>query len=138
MLPQEPFDYWNIVKKRLHFLVQEPFFQEGEIWWCAMGMNIGHEYNGKNDNFERPALILVKINMTTAWILPLTSKEKDDPYRFSLDFQESQVVLSQIKTISSLRLLRLVTIMPKETYMNVLEKFMEIIIKTKLRPRLYT
>ena len=26
-----------------------PAIKEGEIWWCAMGENIGVEINGKNE-----------------------------------------------------------------------------------------
>jgi len=35
-LPQGPFDFWNIIKKRLQFLPKEPYFEEGEIWYLSL------------------------------------------------------------------------------------------------------
>lgn len=133
MLLQEPFDFWNIIKKRLHFLPKEPFFREGEIWWCSVGHNIGHEYNGKNSNFERPVLILLKINLSTAWILPITSKCIVDKYRVNLD--DSQIILSQIRTVSSRRLLRKMKtdIIPFEVNGEVIDKLITLLHNAKLR-----
>lgn len=134
MLPQEPFDFWNIIKKRLHFLPREPFFREGEVWWCSIGHNVGHEFNGKNEYFERPVLILVKINMTMAWVLCLTSKHKENEYRFTVD--NSQVVLSQIMSVSSRRFLRRMSeVIPEETYKKIIDRVVSILHKAKLRPR---
>lgn len=112
----------------------EPFFQEGEIWWCAIGQNIGHEFNGKNINFERPALILVKINMTMAWVLLLTSKHQNNEYRFTLE--DSQIVLSQIMSVSSRRFLRKMSeILPEETFREIIDRIILILYKAKLRSR---
>jgi len=38
------------------------FFLEGEVWWTALGVNIGHEIDGKNEFCERPVVILKKID----------------------------------------------------------------------------
>lgn len=35
-------------------------FNEGEIWWCSIGMNIGVEIYGKGGRFTRPVLIFKK------------------------------------------------------------------------------
>ena len=37
-------------------------FKEGEIWWCRIGMNIGHETYGKGASFSRPVLIFKKFS----------------------------------------------------------------------------
>ena len=49
---------------------------EREIWWCSLGVNVGHEEDGKNEQFERPALILKKWSNKTVIILPMTTKTK--------------------------------------------------------------
>ena len=53
------FGSWTKLKIRLHVSEDEPvYFREKEIWWASLGANIGYEQDGKNDNFERPVLIL--------------------------------------------------------------------------------
>ena len=33
-----------------------------DIWWVSVGVNVGFEEDGKNDNFVRPVLVLKKFN----------------------------------------------------------------------------
>ncbi len=133
MLPQEPFDYWNIIKKRLHFLPQEPFFQEGEIWWCSLGMNIGYEYNGKNINYERPVLIICKISNDMAWVLPISSQTKEHEFRFLIEEFHSQVIMSQPRTVSSRRLLRKIGPLSCDDFCSICDQIIKILHNTKLR-----
>ncbi|HLP46272.1 MAG TPA: type II toxin-antitoxin system PemK/MazF family toxin [Candidatus Kapabacteria bacterium] len=72
---------WNIFKEKLNKR-KEIYFRKGEIWWCALGINVGYEQDGKNKNFERPVLVLRKINRHLALVLPLSSKIKDHPYYY--------------------------------------------------------
>lgn len=51
------FDEWNEVKKNTHSFGRVPAIKKGEIWWCAMGENVGVEINGKSEVFSRPVLI---------------------------------------------------------------------------------
>lgn len=121
------FAYWTKLKYKLH--VAEPkepvYFYEREIWWCALGANIGFEQDGKNDNFERPVLILRKFNEHMVWALPLTSKDKADSKFYQETEYEGErffVILSQIRTVSSKRLLRKIRTLPEEEFTQVLEK----------------
>ena len=104
------FDKWNNEKKEVDKKVvnKDLFFYPREIWWCSAGLNIGVEVNGKNENFERPILIIKKFNADMIWALPLTTKEKNNIYHYKLEQEivNSWVILSQIKTISTKRLLR--------------------------------
>lgn len=107
---EKDFDNWNKEKKNVDKknVNRDLFFYAREIWWCSAGLNIGVEADGKNDNFERPILIIKKFNADMVWVLPLTTKEKNDKYHFKLNHEDikSWVILSQIKTISTKRLLR--------------------------------
>lgn len=107
---QKDFDTWNKEKKIVDTKVinRNLFFYSREIWWCSAGLNVGVEINGKNENFERPMLIIKKFNAEMVWALPLTTKEKDNPYHHKLEQGtiKSWVILSQIKAISTKRLLR--------------------------------
>lgn len=107
---EKDFDAWNKEKKTTDKKVinRDLFFYAREIWWCSAGLNIGVEANGKNENFERPMLIIKKFNSDMVWVLPLTTKEKQNKYHHKLEHEviKSWVILSQIKTISTKRLLR--------------------------------
>ena len=107
---EKDFDKWNIEKKLVDKKIvnRDLFFYAREIWWCSTGLNIGVEADGKNENFERPILIIKKFNADMIWVLPLTTKEKQNKYYYKLDHEiiKSWVILSQIKTISTKRLLR--------------------------------
>lgn len=121
------FVVWAKLKYRIH--VSEPeepvYFYEREIWWCALGANIGYEQDGKHDNFERPVLVLKKFNEHMMWVLPLTSRDKTGN-RF---YQQTEyagekyfVILSQIRTISSKRLLRKIRTMRENEFREVRQK----------------
>lgn len=58
---EKDFDNWTQIKKGLDTEHKIPFFNEREIWWCSLGVNIGYEIYGKGYVFSRPVLILKKI-----------------------------------------------------------------------------
>ncbi len=103
------FDFWNVKKKSLHFSTNvNIYFQEQEIWWCSLGINIGVEVDGRHDSFERPVLIFRKFNSEMFWGLPVTAKNKVGKfyYNFILHKREQTIIMSQIKALSSRRLIR--------------------------------
>lgn len=85
------------------------YFREKEVWWASLGANLGHEEDGKNKKFERPVLILRKFNKHLMLVIPLTSKIKENnKYYFKcfLNNQSGSAIISQIRIISSKRLIR--------------------------------
>ena len=127
----QKFVAWTKVKFRLHTKNDSKtvYFHEREIWWCSLGVNIGYEQDGKNDNFERPALILKKFNKDLLWILPLTSKKRAGKYYYRVSYKGRfyLVILSQIRAVSSKRLLRKIRRLPKSSFMEIkkeLRKFL--------------
>ena len=115
---QKDFDKWNAIKKTLQKEVREVYAYPREVWWCSLGVNIGAEADGKNENFERPVLVVRVYNKETLLVLPITSREKGDPFHFKITVQtlnqktkkvESKDVwikLTQARVISNKRLLR--------------------------------
>jgi mRNA interferase MazF len=99
------FDLWNSVKKKLD-VHTAPAFQEREIWWRSIGLNVGHEENGKNEFFNRPILVVRKFNQHIFLGIPLTSKTKDNKFYYQIHFKgkNQSAMLSQIRTIDSRRL----------------------------------
>ncbi|MFA7000331.1 MAG: type II toxin-antitoxin system PemK/MazF family toxin [Candidatus Paceibacterota bacterium] len=120
------FDNWN-KKKKIIDQKEIPlgmFFNEREIWWGSLGLNIGYEQDGKNENFERPLLIIRKFNNDIVWALPLTTIAKDNRFHYKLKSSGSFVILSQVRLVSTKRFLRLVETINEN-------EFNEIIIKIK-------
>jgi len=100
------FDSWNILKKKLDGVDVPPLFNEREIWWCSIGVNIGTEMYGKGGTFTRPVLVLKKFSKNSFLGIPLTTKIKDrfGYYKFSFKEEEVCAVMSDIKKMDSRRL----------------------------------
>lgn len=123
---KKDFDTWNKSKKDID--KNKPlFFDEKEIWWCQLGVNIGSEEDGKGRNFERPILIIKKINDHVGWAFPLSSKRRQNKYRYDIPGTNNQVLLSQIRTIDSRRMLRRVNVLDHATFKKVIDTFVGLI-----------
>lgn len=105
---KKDFDTWNSLKKNIQSSHSEIICNEREVWWCSLGLNIGHEQDGKNEMFERPMLIIRKFSKFTCLCLPLTTSLKSNSFHQAIpsfgpnDF----VVTSQIRLMSTKRFLR--------------------------------
>ncbi|OGG59189.1 hypothetical protein A2765_01190 [Candidatus Kaiserbacteria bacterium RIFCSPHIGHO2_01_FULL_56_24] len=107
---EKDFDRWTSSKKRLHAGRFSDYVHAREVWWCALGVNIGVEADGKHGNFERPVLVLRKFSQDAVLAVALTTRIKKNPYyvTFRHDRHEFAAVISQIRLISTKRLLRFV------------------------------
>jgi mRNA-degrading endonuclease toxin of MazEF toxin-antitoxin module len=103
----EDFNFWNEQKQAVHFDKQRPFFHEQEVWFCALGANIGFEQDGRGEGFLRPVLILRKFNNEICWALPMTKNIKQGAYYMAVSFRENEqsaLILSQIRLVDAKRL----------------------------------
>ncbi len=118
------FDAWNERVKVIDHSKFDDFIYEREIWWCALGVNIGSEQDGKNDTFERPVLIVKKINKDLLLVAPLTSKITNSEYCITTTSSGvlSQVILSQLRVISSKRLLRKISRIKTLTFYQIISR----------------
>jgi mRNA interferase MazF len=134
---KKDFDKWNREKKKVDAqeIQRDLFFHEREVWWCKLGINIGVETDGKNQNYERPILIIKKFNNAMLWAVPLTSKERSTPHHLKITHEAgiSWVCLSQIRTVSTKRLLRKIGMISETDFKDVLER---IIYYIKIEPRI--
>ncbi len=80
--------------------------KEKEVWWCAMGENIGVEINGKSSRFSRPAIIVRKLSQYNYIVVPLTSQKKSGSWYVAFVFRGKMAyaALSQIRMIDKRRL----------------------------------
>ncbi|MCX6738488.1 MAG: type II toxin-antitoxin system PemK/MazF family toxin [Candidatus Parcubacteria bacterium] len=120
---EKDFDGWNKTKKQLEIIPIIKYVHPREIWWCSLGVNVGVEIDGKNENFERPVIVMKVYSKDSMIILPLITKQKDDKFHHKIQTKEKTiwVKLTQTKVISSKRLLRKVDIL-KESSFNLLTK----------------
>mgnify|MGYP000851861582 CR=1 FL=1 len=122
---------WTKLKLRIHIKSEKGivYFQEREIWWASLGVNIGSEQNGKNNNFERPVLVLKKFNKSTLWALPVTGQYKKREYYFSLYHQGKQYYFnfSQLRLISSKRLIRKFSILSENDMREIKEAVIKLL-----------
>ena len=115
------FDAWNIEKQHINVIEKQFYFLEREIWWCALGVNVGVEIDGKNGKFERPVLILKYINKDMVLVCPLTTKGLPDKNHVEIVINGtiSSVKISQIRVVSSKRLLRKISTLSEDQFINI-------------------
>jgi len=71
------FETWMPKKKELDAKSHRaPLVSEGDIWWAALGENVGSEVNGKSTLFSRPVIIYKKLAHGFYFVIPTTTKEK--------------------------------------------------------------
>ena|SRR3989344_7736091 len=105
------FGKWHRQKEVLHGRtdMEQIFFREREVWWCALGVNIGFEQDGKGEEFRRPILILKKFNQFVILAIPLTTKIKNDnKYYVACDLGDNiprMAIISQLRLVDTRRLI---------------------------------
>ncbi len=100
---------WTKLKVKIHLSEHITYPKVREIWWISFGQNIGVEINGKNDKFERPAVVVKVFNNLGMLVAPISSKDKE--HKYFVDFLNSDgeknfINMSQIRSISSKRFIR--------------------------------
>lgn len=128
------FEKWHSLKSSIEERHAVQQFHQREIWWCSIGLNLGNEQDGKNDHFERPILILRKFSRDLFWGIPLSLTSKTGEYYQLLTYQNQQstLLLSQLRTWSSMRLLRRIGRIGKKQFRSIQESI-EIILMQKKR-----
>jgi mRNA interferase MazF len=132
------YNEWNESKKLIEQrkLPNDFFFLEGEVWWASLGVNIGHEIDGKNDLFERPIVVIKKINDELLLALPITSSLGGDNYSYGIEYKGKHrtILLSQNRTISGKRLLRLIYRLSGKEFETLQEAMHEMLYSIKAIP----
>jgi len=119
---EKDFDAWNIKKKGLHNRADAPFFHEREIWWCSIGINIGSEQDGSDDEYSRPVLVLKGLSKETFFAVPLTTSAKVHfmrPPIGKVEGKDAHALLSQIRIVDSKRLVRKVGYLNKKIFEDI-------------------
>lgn len=114
---RKDFQKWHSKKSLIHESENRPGFHEREVWWCALGVNVGFEQDGGGRDFLRPVIVFRKFNNEIFWGIPLTNAKKDTEFYFPFSIFQfdvaakeepkkilSSAILSQIRLIDAARL----------------------------------
>ncbi len=125
------FDNWIIKKKSINARSEQPFFREREIWWCSLGCNIGSEEDGKNTEFERPVVVFRMFGKDILWIIPLTTQlgrpDSRLTYTFVCGGLWQTADISQIRLVSSKRLLRYMELISFEDFQVIRNRLRDLV-----------
>ena len=125
------FDNWIIKKKHINARSEQPFFREREIWWCSLGCNIGSEEDGKNTEFERPVVVFRMFGKDILWIIPLTTQlgrpDSRLTYTFVCGGLWQTADISQIRLVSSKRLLRYMELISFEDFQVIRNRLRDLV-----------
>lgn len=124
------FDTWNKKKKETDAKLSDRnlYIHEREVWWSSIGVNVGSEVDGKNENFERPVLVAKVISGGGFMGIPLTTKQKGHRYEVSVQHERGTVYanVSQLRFFSAKRLLRKVGVVDQASFATVLRRVREL------------
>lgn len=117
---------WHKKKKLLNERedIDTIFFREKEVWWVALGVNIGFEQDGKGQEFRRPVLILKKFNKYVVLVVPLTTKiKKDNKYyvfcSVTGDTTQRMAIISQVRLIDTKRFIDKLGVADDDSYLKI-------------------
>jgi mRNA interferase MazF len=121
---EKDFDGWNEEKKGINERQDAPFCHEREVWWCALGVNVGFEQDGSGRQHNRPVLILKGLSAQTFLAIPLTTSKHMHPLRRTagiVEGKEARALLSQMRVIDTKRLIRKIGYLEKDHFEDIRE-----------------
>ena len=121
---------WIRLKIHLQKVGRMPRIKEGEVWWAAVGKNVGVEINGKTEHFSRPVLVFKKLSQHYFMAIPLTSKEHDGSWYvpIKLNGKVSRAVLSQSRSMSVNRLFSRIGALPSHELEKIQSGFKKLFV----------
>ncbi len=124
MTNKKDYKTWHTNKESLNDRkdLSSIYFYEREVWWVALGLNIGFEQDGKGEEFRRPVIIIKKFNQYVFWAIPLTTKVKKNKYYIKCkigDEVERMAIISQIRLIDSKRLISKIGILSEKEFLKI-------------------
>jgi len=116
---QKDFDRWNRSKKNMHAAGERPFYHSREIWWSAVGVNVGNELDGTGKQHDRPVLIIRPFNAETFFGIALIGHPRTGRYYFPLgkiEDRDAVANLSQVRLFDTKRLIRKIGTLDERTF----------------------
>ena len=127
--PEKQFQKWIHVKKTLdEHDYNPPLVSEGDMWWRAIGENVGVEVGGKSKNFTRPVVILKKFGRLGFLGVPTTTRGRTGTWYVPFVHKgvHETAMLSQARIFSYKRLDRKMGTLDGEDFKNVKEAYIRL------------
>ena len=124
MKMKKDFRKWHAKKEQIHETKGKALFHEREVWWCALGVNIGFEQDGGQEDFVRPVVVLKKFNLDACLIVPLTGRPKQGKYYFpvgNVENREAVAILSQVRFVDRKRLKNKICTLNEEVFRSLVQ-----------------
>jgi mRNA interferase MazF len=124
------FKEWHSVKEKLHKETKKTIVpKEREIYWVSVGVNIGHEQDGKGNVFSRPVLVIKRYNKNLFFGVPLSTQIKQGSFFFEFDFngKKSNALIVQGRIYDTKRLENRMGMIPNETFNNLKKQLKELL-----------
>lgn len=120
---------WIGLKEKIHKNNSvPPLFNEGEIWWCAVGENIGVEINGKGELFSRPVFVYKKLSKDGFLGIPLSTQKREGSWYVGITFkgENNTANLSQVRIFSSYRMYELMGLLDENDIQKIKAGFLRL------------
>ena len=127
------FKGWMTIKERIHYQQLTRTISDGEIWWCAVGENVGSEICGKGAFFSRPMLIIRKLSKNNFIGVPLSSQIHYGSWYVDFVFKNKKeyAVVAQVENVSTYRLYTKIGRVPNTDLDKVRQKLCNLIATKK-------
>jgi hypothetical protein len=102
--------------------VEHQSFQEREVWYGLLGINIGQEQNGGSTSFLRPILIIQRFGQHLFWAVPLSTKAPTGSQHHHVFMHEDaqySALITQLRALDAKRLTRKLYEMDAENFYQI-------------------
>jgi mRNA interferase MazF len=108
-----------------------PYVSEGDIWWAAIGQNVGSEIYGKSTLFSRPVIILKKFSDKFYFVIPASTSIKEGSWYASYTYKRRlfNACLHQARSIDYRRLYSKLGAVNEIDFIRIKTGFIDLYIK---------
>jgi mRNA interferase MazF len=115
---------WNSSKVNINNNGINRFYKPREVWWCALGENIGFEQDGTGEDFDRPVIVIRPFSKNVCWVIPLTTSQKKNIYHFDLgqiDGKKVAAIISQLRLVDTKRFIDRLAVLDESVFNKLKE-----------------
>ena len=101
--------------------------KRGEIFWCYLGINVGSEQNGAGSKLTRPVVVIAIFSDRFFLVAPLTTKKHEGDWYLNIAFNDSCVILNQIRPVDIKRLRQGIGNITDQELNEIIDKYIKLI-----------
>lgn len=123
------FTGWHARKLAINQLESQRYFYEREIWWVAVGHNVGSEEDGKGASYARPVIVYRKFNQSLFYGLPLSTTPKTGKYYYAINTLgvTDKVLLSHMREFDAKRLISKIAVVSSADYSGIRRQLLSLL-----------